>query len=487
MKNAVLLVLAIVGGLAACGLLAGLTVLPLYWWNESEGLVGLVENERYDESEPTEAELAEQVRLGERYETIDPLGEEQKRLREMLYEDGDFDAVELKLSEMMASLDDEIIASRFGYTCNNLGSIHDGDNPEALLSVLEQWCEEKPESSQAHSILGSFYIDYGWQYRGNGWANTVSNNGWKKFHQYVAQAEPILDLASELDPTNPWPCKELITCAQALNHDRSVKEERYEKAKAVLPYFVPTRNAKLEYLKPKWGGSWEELEAFSDSCVAESGAYPMLGMVRLAALDEMTRYDHPKISLDNLEGWRLAREVLEPMVARYPDNLLIRARFAYYAHRADKDHLAFSHFEFIGDRWLPLSSFSSLARYNKYRARAYVAQALEVDKENWETLLEFAKELNPDDSYIFCIYGWKLMELRRPEEAEPMLRRSIELDSDYVAPRMELMKLLGVTRRYDEFLVESEAVLELDASPEDRKWIKRQTNYVHKKQGKPRG
>ena len=52
-------------------------------------------------------------------------------------------------------------------------------------------------------LEGRFAVDDAWAARGGGWANTVTDEGWKVFRQRLADAEQALNRSWELDPTLP--------------------------------------------------------------------------------------------------------------------------------------------------------------------------------------------------------------------------------------------------------------------------------------------
>ena len=64
--------------------------------------------------------------------------------------------------------------------------------------LLANW----PQEASIHLLRGDYYIRYAWNARGDGWADTVKEEGWKLFGQRLDMAEDALERAWKLDPTD---------------------------------------------------------------------------------------------------------------------------------------------------------------------------------------------------------------------------------------------------------------------------------------------
>src|SRR5262249_36253856 len=67
-----------------------------------------------------------------------------------------------------------------------------------LLQRLQRWVNARPESITARVALALAYLDYAADARGSGYANTVSDSGWKLFEERTDKAKRILKEASTL-------------------------------------------------------------------------------------------------------------------------------------------------------------------------------------------------------------------------------------------------------------------------------------------------
>ena len=56
---------------------------------------------------------------------------------------------------------------------------------DSAVKTLEAWAAAKPKSAAAQIALAHANIAVGWRARGSGYADSVTREGWKVFHQQV--------------------------------------------------------------------------------------------------------------------------------------------------------------------------------------------------------------------------------------------------------------------------------------------------------------
>ena len=139
-----------------------------------------------------------------------------------------------------------------------------GDATEKMVRELK----DLPEWAR-RTILGKIEIHRAWEARGSGWADSVKEEGWKGFGRSLDQARAELVAAWKLRPDQPYAAKEMITVTMGgeavegeslrLWFDRTV-QARFD--------FLPAYDAFGWALRPRWGGSHEEMLAFGRACLA---------------------------------------------------------------------------------------------------------------------------------------------------------------------------------------------------------------------------
>jgi len=61
------------------------------------------------------------------------------------------------------------------------------DHAEAI-QLLELWRDKHPDNQEAWMALAGAFRDYAWVARGNGWANTVTAEGWRLMRERMAES-----------------------------------------------------------------------------------------------------------------------------------------------------------------------------------------------------------------------------------------------------------------------------------------------------------
>ncbi|MBQ9726100.1 MAG: hypothetical protein IJV65_01165 [Kiritimatiellae bacterium] len=153
------------------------------------------------------------------------------------------------------------------------------EETRAVYKVLAQFLEVKDEALRealassgadpwlALVIEGRLEIDRGWDDRGSGWANTVTEEGWKGFGSHLEKAKAALEKAWALHPEFPEAAKHMITvagggCAGA---DEDLWFGR------ALAAQIDDRESWIAYRwfnYPRWGGSHARLRRLAEAALA---------------------------------------------------------------------------------------------------------------------------------------------------------------------------------------------------------------------------
>ncbi len=133
--------------------------------------------------------------------------------------------------------------------------------------VLELWRKAEPGYTGC-TARGEQLIDWAWQARGSGWASTVTPEGARRFEERLQDARRELEQALKINPDGWVAHYHLLTVARGLGLPREFVEDHFQKAVKLRPRFRLAYSAKMEYLRPRWHGSEEEMIAFGRQCAA---------------------------------------------------------------------------------------------------------------------------------------------------------------------------------------------------------------------------
>jgi hypothetical protein len=219
-----------------------------------------------------------------------------------------------------------------------------------LLQRLQKWARVRPKSITARVALALAYLDYAHDARGSGYANTVSNSGWKLFEERTAEARRILEQASRLATK----CPEWYVAMQvvSLNQSWSVAEARalFEEAnKFESEYYIYARDLAY-YLLPKWSGKAGDTEKFVQEIADRIGGDKgdiLYFQVAAASYVICGCDNNPELSWDRIKRGFEASE------KRYGVSMLNLNRIAYLAsYFGERDPLyADKIFTRIGEQW----------------------------------------------------------------------------------------------------------------------------------------
>jgi len=201
--------------------------------------------------------------------------------------------------------------------------------------LFKNWSNE----AQIYLIKGIYYLDFAWQARGTGYANTVTEEGWRLFAQRVVEAEKALDQAWKLNPRDGRTAKNMLRLELGQGKGRARMEIWFKRATDLNPNDYFPFQAKLNYLEPKWYGSEKEMLDFARECVAPGkwGAYAAPALVD--AHDRLVRYLPPAQYNDywkRPEVWQDVKKAFDKYLSAFPDDETRRQSYVVHAWRAEK-------------------------------------------------------------------------------------------------------------------------------------------------------
>jgi len=219
-----------------------------------------------------------------------------------------------------------------------------------LLQRLQRWIKARPESITARVALALAYVGYAHDARGTGYANTVSESGWKLFGERTAEAQRILKEASKLASK----CPEWYVAMQmvSVNQGWPVNEARalFEEANKFEPEYYTYARDLAYYLLPKWSGEPGDTEKFlQEAADRVGGDKGDILYFQVAAADYVICGcdSNPELSWDRIKRGFEASE------KRYGVSMLNLNRIAYLAsYFGERDPIyADKILKRIGDQW----------------------------------------------------------------------------------------------------------------------------------------
>jgi len=172
-------------------------------------------------------------------------------------------------------------------------------------------------------LEGVTNLEEAWEQRGGGWAGTVTEEGWKGFAEHLAAARGPLTRAWEMRPDLPEAPTEMIKVAAVAGVEENEERKWFDRAVAAQCDYPFAYSVLRNYLRPRWGGSHEEMYRFGLDC-ARTRRYD-------TDVPEQFLYVLMDISddLDDDPAWWRRPDV-------YP---ILKEIFTQYAKSADREEL----------------------------------------------------------------------------------------------------------------------------------------------------
>ncbi len=204
------------------------------------------------------------------------------------------------------------------------------------------------------AFRGHFYIDYAWEARGNAVASRVTEDGFRRFAERIAESRKALQEAWSIHQDDGIAAAMMITVETAVGEgDRAEMEKWFTRAMEADGDNFDACWRKLNWLEPKWHGSVEEMINFARAC-RDTRNYPTrIGLLsaqvhyRLAQhlpLEAKVKYyQQPEVWVD------VSGPYLE-CLKEEPDNDVARSEYAGFCYLCSHYDEAHAQFEKLGTR-----------------------------------------------------------------------------------------------------------------------------------------
>ena len=220
----------------------------------------------------------------------------------------------------------------------------------AELALLKEWISRKPQSSTARIALAQAYLGYGSKARGNGYADTVTDEGWQSYGGRTAQALSTLKEAATLPDKCPYWYEAMMQVAIAQGWSKSRTKAVIDESISFEPSFYHVYREYANYLQPKWYGAEGEAEAFADSISqqigGEEGSFVYFEIATVLNCTPCGNSGSPTTL-----SWPKIKEGYAALERLYGTSTLKMNRFAFLTVKFGDKSAAEELFSQIGDSW----------------------------------------------------------------------------------------------------------------------------------------
>jgi len=137
--------------------------------------------------------------------------------------------------------------------------------PQLNQESIDDWVAASPNSSWAHLSAAWRLQDQAWEARGGNFAYKVSEDQWKAMRRYASQARAEIKKSLKLNPKSAMAWLLLIEIDQL---DDGPSASDYLAASKQRPASILIPDIYQGLLEPRWGGSYEQMQAAAHSLLS---------------------------------------------------------------------------------------------------------------------------------------------------------------------------------------------------------------------------
>lgn len=216
------------------------------------------------------------------------------------------------------------------------------------MALMEHWTQLRPQSVTAKIALAESNEMYGWDARGSGYADDVSNSGWKVFGQRMEKAREILTTDATLKTKCPDWYIAMQQVAQGQNWEISKATALFEEAAAFEPGYQYYYRFYAYNLLPKWGGEEGDAARFAQKAADKIGGDNGDILYFLIASKVICACQDPEYSHFS---WPRLQKGFAATEKKYGSDLLNVNNLGMMAVKYGDWAAAAPAFERIGDQW----------------------------------------------------------------------------------------------------------------------------------------
>jgi hypothetical protein len=191
-------------------------------------------------------------------------------------------------------------------------------------------------SSLALLVKGQAYLAYAWKARGRGLAPSVADEGWKLMAERSEVAAAALEEAWALNPRDGRICLAMMRVERGQGKGRDRLDLWFQRGMKLDPGSYDLCYEKIEYLRPRWYGSFEDLISFGRACTTNTSwkgdARLMLANAHVAVSQEIQDGEQRVAYLAQPKVWADVQFTFEQFFKLYPEAVGYRHNYALNAY-----------------------------------------------------------------------------------------------------------------------------------------------------------
>lgn len=187
----------------------------------------------------------------------------------------------------------------------------------AAAPFIAAWIEADPSSPAPYIAEARMLSDHAWCLRGAGYADSVTDEGWRGYREQLAKARATLEQHRQIASVDP----EFYVQLAGIYNDQGVDDAAYrallDEATRREPYYYGLYFTAAKHYLPQWGGSFAEIDRLARYAAKQTAAEDGNGAyVRVYWWLIGCGCGGPELEIDR----ELLERSMADVVARYPND-----------------------------------------------------------------------------------------------------------------------------------------------------------------------
>lgn len=227
---------------------------------------------------------------------------------------------------------------------------HTGD--DGYLTDMEThraWEQAHPKSVTQRTALANLLVSYAWHARGTGYADTVTDEGWRLMGERLNQASKALEDAMRLGGEHIY----WYTVAMRLGTGQGWKKQAFDdlltEAVRKEPEYWGIVAQRAYTLLPRWYGEEGDWERFAAQAADDPSG---LGDEAYARIVIWLSDYYADVFRDAQASWPRTKKGLEMLLTKYPEAVTLQNQAARLGTMGRDQEFAKAWFDRLGDSYL---------------------------------------------------------------------------------------------------------------------------------------
>ena len=227
---------------------------------------------------------------------------------------------------------------------------HTGD--DGYLTDIEThraWEKAFPDSVTRRTALANLLVSYAWHARGTGYADTVTEEGWKLMGERLDQASKVLLEAKKLGGEDIYWYSVSMRLGTGQGWEKDAFDELLAAAVRKEPGYWGIVAQRAYTLLPRWYGEEGDWEAFAVLAADDSNG---LGDEAYARIVIWLSDYYVDVYRDARASWPRTKKGLEILLTKYPEAVTLQNQAARLGTMGRDQEFAKAWFDRLGDSYV---------------------------------------------------------------------------------------------------------------------------------------